>query len=128
MSARKSMKIHTDVISESDELNRQPFAEEIALNIINYLENNTESLTLGIHGPWGSGKSTLLSLVKKEIKKKILDSKINSSERKFRWSKLRFEVYNKFHVLEFNPWMFSGKSELQSAFLNELSIKIEKRK
>ena len=104
------MKINTDSISETDELNRQPFAEEIASNIISYLEKNTESLTIGIHGPWGSGKSTLLSLVKKEIKKGILESTINSSERRFRWSKFRFEVYNKFHLLEFNPWMFSGKS------------------
>ncbi len=101
------MDIKSDQTTTKDSLNRRQFAEEIASNIFNYLKNNDESLVIGINGTWGSGKSTLLGFIKEEY--------TNKKESNFK-------------LFEFNPWMFSGKHELHSTFLNEFSIAIGHKK
>jgi len=97
------MEIKSDSIAEKDTLNRNQFSLEIVKNTLEYLDNNSESLVIGINGSWGSGKSTLLHFIKVD---------------------LTHLKKNKYHIFEFNPWIFSGKEELHTIFLNQLSIAI----
>lgn len=94
------MMINFDNLPSEDLLQRKSFAKDIALGIITGLESNFDSVAIGLNGPWGSGKSTLLNYVKDEIEK---------SENK------------DFLIMEFNPWMFAGRNELQGLFLIELA-------
>lgn len=99
--------IFSDVKSNTDLLNRQPFAAGIARTLFYALPDQNESFVFGLNGRWGSGKSTLLHFVKKEIER------------------LHEELKNdRFEIFEFNPWMFSGQEQLQRAFLGELFKKL----
>jgi hypothetical protein len=109
------MDLKSDQITDIDVLDRKKFSKDIASNIINYLKGNNESLVIGIHGQWGSGKSTLLHFIKDEIRNNI---DANTDDKKTEFLK----------ILEFNPWMFSGKEELQTIFLNELALKTGSKK
>ncbi len=98
------MTLQADSIPKKDLLSRKQFASEISRNIDNYFSSENESLVIGIHGAWGSGKSTLLNYIKEDFTDKSIS------------------------IMEFNPWMFSGKNELHYIFLNELALKIGHRK
>ncbi len=97
------MNISSDSIAKDDSLNRRQFASEISKNIKSYLENSTESLVIGINGAWGSGKSTLLEMIKEEL--------------------ISYKVEN-LNLFEFNPWSYSGKKELHTAFLDEFAASL----
>lgn len=103
--------IFSDAKSDTDLLNRQPFAAGIARTLFHALPDQNESFVFGLNGRWGSGKSTLLHFVKKEIER--LHEEIDND---------RFEIF------EFNPWMFSGQEQLQRVFLGELFIKLGGKK
>ncbi len=126
-----TISINSDQASNEDLLNRRKFAEEISSNISNHFATSSQSLVIGIHGPWGSGKSTLLNFVKDEIKKLESYQKAQAPKGGF-WSKLFSKSKNtaeaKLFILEFNPWMFSGKQQLHGIFLNELALKIKSEK
>lgn len=113
--------------SPRDPYERKRFAQEIASNILSYLEHNSDSLVIGINGAWGSGKSTLLEGIKENLKKSPYH---NLPKTKRLWYTLwirRARVkkeQKKLFLLEFNPWIFSGKEQLHSNFLSELSLKI----
>ncbi len=104
---RGSDGISSDSIAKDDFLNRKQFASEISKNIKSYLENSNESLVIGINGAWGSGKSTLLEMIKQEL--------------------ISYKVEN-LNLLEFNPWSYSGKKELHTAFLDEFAVSLGNRK
>ena len=55
---------------------------------------------VGVFGPWGSGKTSFLNLVKHELEGESV------------------------HILEFNPWMFSGTEQLVQRFFIELTSSI----
>lgn len=132
--------VQADQVSDLDSLDRTRFAKEIAANIQQYLNNNSESLVIGIHGAWGSGKSTLLHFIKEEIEKTtdfITTQKFSASRNWFRViysylkSLLGFDEVTpvkRLYILDFNPWVFSGKEQLHSTFLNEFALKVESRK
>ncbi len=95
--------MHTDTpitSRENDELSRVFFAREIAAGLVISFEDNNESLVIGLNGPWGSGKSSLLNLLEIEVTDQ------SKSEILF---------------INFDPWMFSGQSDLQHIFLTKLS-------
>jgi hypothetical protein len=108
--SKASTQLQTDQVAKTDTLERKRFAEKIAYNILSHFECSTESLVIGIHGPWGSGKSTLLDLIRKE-----LDGSVKAGKQTL-------------HIVPFNPWMFSGKEHLQWSFLNELAVRLGKIK
>jgi hypothetical protein len=56
---------------------------------------------VAVMGPWGSGKTSLVNLVRHELAKEPM-----------------------FHVVDFNPWMFSGTEQLVDAFFRELSAQL----
>jgi len=88
-----------------DKLGRNVFAKEIANGLVNSFGANHESIVIGINGSWGSGKSTLINFIMQEV------SELSDAKQK------------KIIILNFNPWMFSGQSELQNIFLKELLYK-----
>ena len=121
-----------DQVSSSDALDRQRFAKEIAKNILQHFENSSESLVIGLHGPWGSGKSTLLHFVKENISSQFLARKTprqNTPKGVFKFfQKNELTKDPQLYVLEFNPWIFSGKEQLHSIFLNEFALKVQNKK
>ena len=58
-------------------------------------------LVVGVLGPWGSGKTSYINLARAEF------SRAGA------------------HVLDFNPWMFSGADRLADAFFTEVSSELK---
>lgn len=85
-----------------DLLERYNFAQEIVTGLIKSFQNGQPSIAVGINGEWGSGKSSLLEFIKQEI---ALQTDKEST---------------KTIVIDFNPWIFSGQADLQTAFLLQL--------
>jgi predicted KAP-like P-loop ATPase len=76
-----------------DRLNRARFSTEISRSISNW--SGRDSLVVSLTGEWGSGKSTIKNFVLYDLKDKA-------------------------HVFEFNPWQWSGQDKLLEAFLWQL--------
>jgi predicted KAP-like P-loop ATPase len=76
-----------------DKLNRSRFSAEIARAISNW--SGRESLVVGLTGEWGAGKSTIKNFVISHLKDNA-------------------------HVLQFNPWQWSGQDKVLEAFLWQL--------
>jgi len=78
---------------EDDKLNRARFCQELADSLAGW--KGAESLVVGICGEWGSGKSTIKKFVIDELRQKVPAP----------------------HILEFNPWEWSGQHKLLEGFL-----------
>lgn len=81
---------------EEDQLGYSEFASHLANTITSRVP--TDGYTIGIYGDWGSGKSTILNFVESELKDPD-DPPI---------------------VVRFNPWWFSGRSDLIEKFFAQL--------
>lgn len=93
----------SDGLPKKDRLGYRKFARGLATGFVAGLDPERESLAVGINGPWGCGKSTFLHYLETELKKK-LDKK----------------YLERYRIIHFNPWLFSGQEELQLAFLTQL--------
>lgn len=82
--------------AESDTLGRSKLAK-VLIEELDDLDA-TSGAIMAIMGPWGSGKTSLLNLMTTEIERE-----------------------NRFAVVRFNPWMFSGSEELVERFFGELA-------
>ena len=82
-----------------DVLGRREVAKSFAENILRL--DTSQGAVVGVFGPWGSGKTSFLELVKHEFEKGSV------------------------HILDFNPWMFSGVEQLVQRFFLELSSQIK---
>lgn len=80
---------------EDDTLGRTALAEFFARQVLAL--DTTEGGVVGVLGAWGSGKTSLINLAQKEFKR------------------------NGVHILDFNPWMFSGTQQLVEHFFDELT-------
>lgn len=85
---------------EGDVLNRNDSAKIFAGHVLQL--DVSEGAVVGVIGPWGSGKTSFINL-----------------------AKLEFEA-NNIHVLDFNPWMFSGAEQLVERFFAEISVEMKK--
>ncbi|MEK0211198.1 P-loop NTPase fold protein [Bifidobacterium mongoliense] len=86
--------------AKDDEFNRQAYVSEL-LNAL-WRSDDINGLVVGISGPWGSGKTSLKTMLVEEI----------NAARKTSQS---------FHVVEFEPWMYSGSGKLVSLLFNEVA-------
>lgn len=75
----------------SDRFNFNPTAEVLAKNISRLSVD--DSYTIAVNGEWGSGKSSFLNLVRQHLETSDEDE-------------------NKNIVLDFDPWMFSGREDV----------------
>jgi predicted KAP-like P-loop ATPase len=98
-------KINTDSIPTEDLLNRKKFAGEISKSLKLSFNNGEDSFVFGLNGKWGSGKTTLMQYLKEALHHEFAGNK-------------------KFVLFDFNPWMFSGRDELLSSFLNQLAKEV----
>jgi hypothetical protein len=85
--------------AKDDEFNRQAYVSKL-LNAL-WRSDDINGLVVGISGPWGSGKTSLKTMLVEEI----------NAARKTSQS---------FHVVEFEPWMYSGSGKLVSLLFNEV--------
>ena len=82
---------------EDDRLGRRLFAESIARSIIAAPSEN--GFTVAVIGEWGMGKTSVLNMVAETLRRESAGTA----------------------VLNFNPWLFGGATELVARFFNELS-------
>lgn len=87
---------------DQDALGRARFVENLAQAVRSYTKS--DSLTIGLYGPWGCGKSSLLNFVIEELGK---DSETIA-------------------VARFNPWNFSQQERVFSTFFATLSALIRR--
>jgi predicted KAP-like P-loop ATPase len=88
---------------EEDQLGVSRFAENLAQKLLDS-KTRISSTAIGIVAPWGYGKSSILNLMKKELERD-LDK-------------------NKLLIFDFNPWIYSKRSNLTSEYINTLENKI----
>ena len=81
-----------------DALGRREAAKSFAQSVLRL--DASDGAVVGVFGPWGSGKTSFLNLVKHELEGESV------------------------HILEFNPWMFSGTEQLVQRFFIELTSSI----
>ena len=87
--------------SQEDVLGRVDVAKSFARHILAL--DASEGAVVGVLGPWGSGKTSFINLARTEFKQEGI------------------------HVLDFNPWMFSGAEHLVERFFIELTTKLSTR-
>lgn len=90
---------------EDDLLNRYPFAENLVADLLASFENGQHSVVIGINGEWGSGKSSFMEFIEMELNNQLGSESSNI-------------------IFRFNPWMFSGQTDLQNAFLYQLGTEL----
>lgn len=80
---------------------------ELATNAIEKIistDTNDSAFTFGINAPWGTGKTSFMNIMKEVI---------NSSSFPNHFS---YPI-----IIDFNPWLYSDKKDLITAFFEELS-------
>lgn len=85
---------------DEDLFGRASLAEELH-NLLNLLPSS-EGHVVALTGAWGSGKTSLLNLVRPLFHKERI-------------------------ILDFNPWMFSGSTQLVDTFFRELAAQLRLR-
>lgn len=99
------MKFDDQPIQESKEdvLSRSPVAKKLAEGIKNYKQK--ESFVIGIQGEWGEGKTSFINMILENFQKP--------------------ELKDKFIVVHFNPWYFTGEDQLLKQFCNIFAEKLK---
>jgi len=90
-----------------DLLSRAPFAQALARVLSSWQER--DSLVIALYGKWGSGKSS--------IKNMALDGLAEAA---------KTDPHAPI-IVEFNPWEFSNRGELQAAFFREVGASLGKK-
>lgn len=89
--------------TDQDALGREGFVRRLVSAVINAESGKATGVVVGITGAWGSGKSSILNLMEERIRSHHRDAV----------------------VVRFDPWLISGRNDLISAFINELSEAIK---
>ena len=84
-----------------DTLGRTAVAESFARQVLAL--DTTEGVVVGVIGAWGSGKTSFVNLAREEFAQADV------------------------HILDFNPWMFSGTQQLVEHFFDELTAQLKIR-
>jgi hypothetical protein len=84
--------------ASEDALGRMNFVRRLEDALIDKSTMKSRGIAIGVTGAWGSGKSSVLNLLRQHTK----------------------ETYPKALVVNFDPWLVSGRNDLISEFLREL--------
>lgn len=96
----RSVSVDNPITDPRDDLlGRRDAAKSFAQRVLRL--DASEGAVVGVFGPWGSGKTSFLHLVRHEL------------------------AGGSVHILEFNPWLFSGTEQLVERFFSELSSQIK---
>ncbi|KJY49633.1 KAP family P-loop NTPase fold protein [Bifidobacterium kimbladii] len=82
-----------------DEYQRSEFTQNLADALLSSTEPH--GLIIGINGPWGSGKTSLKNMLINDLKAS--------------------EDTNGFHIIEFEPWMYSGSGQIVSLLFKQMA-------
>ncbi len=93
-----------------DELGYKLFSQDFARNIVKMTPE--DGFVIGLTGPWGSGKSTALSFTECYLTDKKDELSLNDGEIPL--------------ILHFNPWMFSGQTDIVVQFFSQLKEEFPK--
>jgi predicted KAP-like P-loop ATPase len=85
--------------ASEDVLGRMNFVRRLADALVDKSTKKSRGIAIGITGAWGSGKSSVLNLLRQHIK----------------------ETYPHALVVSFDPWLVSGRNDLISEFIRELT-------
>ena len=96
--------------SDEDKLNRKEFISQLTKTIIAW--KSTNSLVIGLYGPWGSGKSSILNLLGKELQTSFSDGDEVTD--------------NRIEVVRFDPWFFNSTEQLLRTFFTAIEKAIDK--
>jgi predicted KAP-like P-loop ATPase len=91
-----------------DRFDRTAFAQGLANLLYDAGKQKATGLVVGLTGPWGSGKSQTLLYVKE-----FLDEQV---------------VQKPLLVMQYNPWLFSGRENMIAMFLQALSALMDDKK
>jgi|GEM_PF-2653024 len=95
---------------DSDKLGYKLFSQDLARNIVKMTPS--DGFVIGLTGPWGSGKSTSLFFVESYLTERKKELSLNDGEIPL--------------ILHFNPWMFSGQSDIVIQFFIQLKEEFPK--
>lgn len=87
---------------KEDLLDRGRFAVALANAFVQW--HGEDSLVVALYGPWGSGKSSLKNMILEMVRRQE----------------------DRPAIIDFNPWAWSGRDRLFSAFFEEVGIAIGK--
>lgn len=87
---------------KEDFLERKYFSDNVSNAILNYNDENNESLTIGLYGKWGSGKTSIVNMITEKL-----------------------EVKDDIIIFKFEPWIFSDTQQLISNFFKEFAKSIK---
>ncbi|MGP4080097.1 KAP family P-loop NTPase fold protein [Pseudalkalibacillus sp. R45] len=90
---------------ENDLLNRADFASQLAQSLSNH--SDEDSLVIGFYGKWGSGKTSTINMMLEKLEESVQN-----------------DVQEKYIIIKFNPWNYSGQHQLISRFFEEVSYNI----
>jgi len=96
--------------SEADRLSRSRFFDRMADLLVNDDTKTATGWVVGLTGPWGSGKTKALYAIRERV-----ESKIATAD-------------NPILILDFNPWLHSGRDELIQSLFDLLRTKAEESK
>ena len=105
----------TPIFSIDDVLGRKEIAYSAMDSLID-IETTKGCFTFGICAPWGSGKSSFLNMMKDRISS--INKDVSNRELK--------NKYKRIITIDFNPWLYSVKIDLVTAFFDELSKSLER--
>ncbi len=86
---------------EDDVIGRVALSQKFAQSVLEL--DTSKGVVVGVLGPWGSGKTSFINLAQKEFEKAEVS------------------------ILDFNPWMFSGATQLVESFFIELTAQLRIR-
>lgn len=86
----------------------------IAKTIVSILKENTESVSIGVHGDWGAGKSSVLAMVEDELKKLSNPDQNNVSD-----------IDSDYSVIRFNSWQYQGFEDAKIALMRAIVCQLE---
>ena len=94
---------------DDDKLDRAEFVQRLSQTIMDW--RSSESMVIGIYGPWGAGKSSVLNLLEQYLAGSKLDG--------------IGELGGKHQIVRFDPWFFNSTEQLLRTFFATLEEAVQ---